>query len=177
MRRPVPPPIFFSGLERRFNNYWSEAQAKRWLREAWRAPDGIDDLTPAQRWLFDRTLTQMDGAYHANGAQRERTMLALKQSELDKDKMRAIGQTFDRQLRVMEQRFWLLVDVTLDVEQKVWIWEHLPQTMRRKSQAIEHLYTLPGLSGSQGTRLRALVTEIEHESSPDNAAVLELGGA
>ena len=137
----------------------------------------LDDLTPAQRWLFDRTLTQMDGAYHANGAQRERTMLALKQSELDKDKMRAIGQTFDRQLRVMEQRFWLLVDVTLDVEQKVWIWEHLPQTMRRKSQAIEHLYTLPGLSGSQGTRLRALVTEIEHESSPDNAAVRRINAA
>lgn len=131
----------------------------------------LEDLTPAQRWMFDRTITQMEGAYQANAAQRERTMLAIKQTELDKDKQREIARTFDRQLQVMEKRFWLLVDVTLDRDQKVWIWNHLPLSLRRKSQAVEHLYTLPGLTPSQGTRLRSLVTEIEHESSPDNAAV------
>ena len=135
----------------------------------------LDDLTPAQRWMFDRTITQMEGAYKTNAAQRERTMLAIKQTELDPEKQRAIARTFDRQLQVMEQRFWLLVDVTLDRDQKVWIWNRLPESMRRKSQAEEHLYVLPGLTPSQGTRLRALITEVEHEASPDNAAVRRIG--
>ncbi|MDF1700420.1 MAG: hypothetical protein P1V36_04605 [Planctomycetota bacterium] len=140
----------------------------------------LDDLTPAERWLFERVTTQVEGAYHAIGAQKERTLLALKQTELDKDKQGALARTFDSQLRLIEKRFWQLVDCTLARDQKVWIWERLPQQMKRKGQAQEHLYALPGLSGSQGTRLRALATEIEHEASPDNAAVrrltLEIGG-
>lgn len=131
----------------------------------------VEDLTPQQRWMFDRTLTQMEGAYNAIAAQKERTLLALKQSELDRDEQRAVAGTFDRQIRVMELRFWMLVDATLERHQKVWIWERLPQAVRRKSQPVEHLYTLPGITASQGSRLRALNTEIEHEASPDNAAV------
>ena len=131
----------------------------------------VPDLSPTQWRVFDRVVTQTDGAWHALTAQKERTLLALKQTELDKAEVRAVGSTFDRQLRLIDRRFWQLVDFTLTRDQRVQLWNNLPQRIRRKSQPVEHLYALPGLSSSQGTRLRSLMTEIEHESSPDNAAV------
>ena len=131
----------------------------------------LPDLTSTQQAMFDRVVAQVEGAYFAIGAQKERTMLALKQSELPKDKLNGLAQTFDRQLQVTDQRFWLLVDYALTRDQKVWIWQRLPQRIKRKSQPVEHMYALPGLEVSQASRLRALMTEIEHEVSPDQAAV------
>lgn len=131
----------------------------------------LDDLDTAQRALFERVVPQVDGAYAAITAQKERTLLALKQSKLDKDEVRAVSRTFDRQLRVVDQRLWTLVDLVLTREQKVVIWKALPQRMKRKSQPVEHLYQLPGLTPSQATRLKSALTEMEQEASPDQAAV------
>ncbi len=131
----------------------------------------LDDLAPDQRALFDRIVPQVDAAYAALTAQKERTLLALKQTKLDKPEARAVGQTFDRQLRLIDQRFWMLVDFTLDRDQRAALWKHLPTRMKRKSQAVEHLYQLPGLTPSQGARLKAAFTEMEQEASPDQATV------
>ncbi len=131
----------------------------------------LDDLTPQQRRRFEQVVVQVAGAYHAITAQKERTLLAVKQSELDKTRQGGIAQTFQRQLQVIDQRFWQLVDYTLARDQKAWIWQRLPSSKKRKSQATEHLYALPGLTASQGTRLRSLLTEIEHETAPDRAAI------
>ncbi len=131
----------------------------------------LDDLAPKQRALFERVVPQVDGAYAALTAQKERTLLALKQSKLDRAETRGVGQTFDRQMRVIDQRFWMLVDLLLTRDQKVTVWRWLPQRMKRKSQPVEHLYQLPGITPSQATRLRAALTELEQEASPDNAAV------
>jgi len=131
----------------------------------------LNDLDPTQRALFNLVVPQIDGAYDAIAAQKERTLLALKQSTLEKDKIRALGRTFDRQLRVIDQRFWLLVDCTLGRDQKVRLWKNLPQRIKRKSQPVEHLYQLPGLTASQALRLKANLTELEHEAAPDQAGV------
>jgi hypothetical protein len=131
----------------------------------------LDDLDAEQRGIFERVVAQVDGAYAALTAQKERTLLALKQSKLDKDEVRAVGGTFDRQMRIVDQRLWMLVDLLLTREQKVSIWRSLPQRMKRKSQAVEHLYQLPGLTPSQATRLKSALTEMEQEASPDQAAV------
>ena len=133
------------------------------------------DLGAKTRAVFDRIVPQVEGAYHALTAQKERTLLALKQSKLDPVETRALGQTFDRQLRVIDQRFWTLVDVTLDRDQRVWIWQRLPGALKRKSQPVEHLYQLPGLASTQAARLRAILTEMEQEASPDQAAVTRIG--
>ncbi len=135
----------------------------------------LDDLTPTQRALLGLVVPQIDGAYDAIAAQKERTLLALKQSSLPKDQVRSLSRTFDRQLRLIDQRFWLLVDCTLDRDQKVAIWKNLPQRVKHKSQPVELLYQLPGLTPSQALRLKANLTEMEHEAAPDQAAVKRIG--
>jgi hypothetical protein len=136
----------------------------------------LPDLGAKTRALFERIVPQVEGAYHAITAQKERTLLVLKQSKLDPAEALAVSQTFDRQLRVIDQRFWILVDVTLSRQQRVWIWQHLPGGLKRKSQPVEHLYQLGGLAATQAARLKAVLTEVEHESSPDQAALTRVGG-
>ena len=43
--------------------------------------------------------------------------------------------------------------------------------MTKVANAIEHLYALPGLTASQGTRLKSILTEMEAEMAPDQALV------
>ena len=131
----------------------------------------IPDLDPDQWDLFHGVLERTEGAYQALGAQRERTQLALKQADLSRDQARAIQSSFDQQMRLIDKRFWQLVDYVLDEDQRAAYWQNLPNGLKRKSQAKEHLFLLAGLTPSQLSRLQALTTELEHESSPDTAAV------
>ncbi len=137
----------------------------------------LDDLSDDQRLMFERVGAQMEGSFLALRAQKQRTTLALKQAKLEKDEVRAIQRTFDRQERLIDQRFWQLTDFTLTRDQRARLWRTLPRTLRRKNQPVEHLYALPGLTPAQGTRLKALLTEVEHESSPDQAAVKRINAA
>jgi hypothetical protein len=131
----------------------------------------VPGLDATQRSLFERVVAQLEGMYFVTEAQKERTLLALKQTKLDKVEVRTMSRTFDRQRQVIEQRFWILVDNVLDQEQRLWLWQRIPQRQKRKSQAYEHLFSLAGISPNQGARLRALNTEIEQEASPDRAFV------
>lgn len=134
----------------------------------------VPDLEPPVRALFERVVAQMEGSTYALEAQQERMALALKQSQLEPADQRALLATFKRQARTSDQRFWQLVDCTLTREQRAWVWRRLPTRLKRKSQAVEHLFTLTGLTPSQASRIQALVTEMEHESSPDKATLNRL---
>ena len=83
-----------------------------------------------------------------------------------------MGGTFQRQVRQNDQRFWQLVDCTLTRDQRFWICRRLPRRMRQKSQAVEHLCALPGLTPSQGSRIRALLPEMEHEECGNKSRAL-----
>ncbi|MDA1194907.1 MAG: hypothetical protein O2894_06950 [Planctomycetota bacterium] len=133
------------------------------------------DLTPTQRALFEHVHAGVDAARNALQAQRERTLLAVGQSGLDEPQQRGLARTFDRQLQIIDQRYWMLVDHTLSVAQRAWIGERLPQPLRTKSQEADHLYELSGLEPNQAARLRALLTEVEQERAPDLATVRRLG--
>ena len=114
---------------------------------------------------------EIDGAYLAAEAMKDRTELALAQSGLEKRQVQGVLYGFRRQTNVIESRFWRLVDYVLTDEQKAALWEMLPTRMRTHATPQDHVYALPGLEPSQGARVKALVTEIEAESAPDQALV------
>ncbi len=46
-KRPNPPPIAYSGLDHLFNRYWSGADAKQWLKQAFNGAPRPGDTRPA----------------------------------------------------------------------------------------------------------------------------------
>ncbi|MDH3713185.1 MAG: hypothetical protein OET44_04965 [Gammaproteobacteria bacterium] len=46
-KRPNPPPIAYSGLDRLFNRYWSSVDAKQWLKQAFVSTVRPGDTQPA----------------------------------------------------------------------------------------------------------------------------------
>ena len=131
----------------------------------------LEDLTPKQRALFERILPQMEGASVALRAQKERMRLALKQADVDWDVLNGLLKTFDRQSYQNERRFWRLVDCVLTTDQKARLHRLLPFRYQRRDNVIEHIYALPDMEPAQTVRVKALLTEVEAESSPDNAAL------
>lgn len=131
----------------------------------------LEGLGPNQRRIFERAVPEVDGAYLSARALKDRTELALKQSGLEKRQINGVLYGFRRQTNIVESRFWRLVDYVLEDEQKAALWEMLPTRMRRHATPQDHVFALPGLAPSQGARVKALVTEIEAESAPDQALV------
>jgi hypothetical protein len=131
----------------------------------------LEGLDSRQRAIFERVVPEIDGAYLAAEALKDRTELALKQSGLEKRELQGVLYGFRRQTNVVETRFWRLVDYVLTDDQKAALWEMLPTRMRRHATPEEHVYELPGLEPSQGARVKSLVTEIQAESAPDQALV------
>ncbi|MDJ0973732.1 MAG: hypothetical protein QNJ98_04675 [Planctomycetota bacterium] len=129
------------------------------------------DLDDDQRALFERIVAEVNGATYALAAQRKRLDLALKQTEVDTDKVRALRRTFDQQLNWNDRRFWMLVDYVLTDDQRFALKERLPTSYQRIQNGLEHLYQLEGITPSQGARATALVTEFEAEAAPDQALV------
>ncbi len=150
------------------------ARVERYAQRLVLALPSLDDV---QREMFEEIVAQVDGAYLALQAERNRLDLALKQSGLDRGQINALVRTTDQQRRVIEKRFWRLVDYCLTTEQRVALKDLLPTRYARVENGIEHMYGLPGLSPSQGTRLRALVTEVQAENAPDQALVRAHGAA
>lgn len=132
------------------------------------------DLAPLVRGLFERVVPQLEAGWLALAAQKDRLTLALQQSALPPEEQRALLTTFDRQGRELESRFWHLADAVLSDAQRADLYEWLPTAHKQKAGAVEHLYTLPDLTPSQAARLRSLLTELEAEGSPDQAAVRRL---
>lgn len=129
------------------------------------------DLDDTQRKLFERIVPEVNGATYALGAQRRRLDLALKQSEVDKDRRNGLVRTFDQQLNWNDKRFWMLADYVLDDAQRLALKERLPTSYQRIQNGLEHLYQLEGITPSQGARAQSIVTEFEAEAAPDQALV------
>ncbi len=134
----------------------------------------LEDLAPDQRAIFERAIPQVDGAYLTAKALTDRTTLALKQADLEERQKKAVLDGFRRQTRVIESRFWRLVDYVLEDEQKARLWEMLPSTIRRHASPEDHVYALPNLRPTQGARVKALITEVQAEGAPDEALTRRL---
>lgn len=143
-------------------------------RYAFRLPLALDDLTVGQRELITTVLDRIDGAWLSLAAQKKRLQQRLAQTELDKADQQDLLRSFDRQEYQMERRYWRFLDYVLSTEQMAAVADLLPRRYTKKQNAIEHLYTLPGLTPSQGTRLKALVTELDAENAPEQAAIKRL---
>ena len=148
---------------------------KRVMRYAHRTVLSVEDLSPAQRSLLTRVVTQVEGAVLALQAQKKRQQLAFKQAKTEEKLSREILRTFDRQSYDMDKRFWRLVDYVLTDEQRSVVYGRLPGAYRQRSQIVEHLYRTPNLTPKQSSKLTALLTEMEAEASPDRAAQKRLG--
>ncbi|MDH3714320.1 MAG: hypothetical protein OET44_10785 [Gammaproteobacteria bacterium] len=48
-KRPNPLPIIYSGIDRKFNRYWSSTDAKRWLQTAFASESAANDPSPSLR--------------------------------------------------------------------------------------------------------------------------------
>lgn len=134
----------------------------------------VEDLPPAPRQLFERLLPRVEGALLAIAAQRERAEQVLAQAGAEPPAIRAAKAALDRQAREIDRRFWRLVDYVVPEAQRAAIHRVLPTAYQQHENVIQHVFALPGITGSQGVRLRALLKEVEAESSPENALLRTL---
>jgi len=70
----------------------------------------------------------------------------------------------------VENRFWRVAFYTLTPDQMREIREHFSTRYAYYNNVQGHIYQLPGLTASQGARVRALFTEQQAESTADRAA-------
>ncbi len=48
-KRPTPSPMFYSGIDRKFNRYWTSTDAKRWLQHEFATRPAANDPRPSLR--------------------------------------------------------------------------------------------------------------------------------
>ncbi|MHC4549358.1 MAG: hypothetical protein ACYTEZ_11340 [Planctomycetota bacterium] len=130
-------------------------------------------LTERQRALFEHLHPSVLAAQWALWGQRRRleTDEGLKQDEVLR---RRLAGDFDRQIREMEKRYWRIVGYALTVAQRAALHELMPQPYRRPPNVQGHVFMLPGLTPSQASRIRALITEYESETAADTAELQRL---
>lgn len=129
----------------------------------------LPSLTPEQRRVFDPLVPAVEGACFALLAQRDRARRPGGGGEAAGDKALSerMAEAAEAQLRTMERRFWRVVDYTLSSAQKREVRRSLPSKLRAFENGIQHLFLLPGLTPSQGARLKALLIEIDSEAAPE----------
>ncbi len=71
--------------------------------------------------------------------------------------------------RQLLKRFWRVADAVLTTPQRAAVVRRLPTALRKKEDAVAHVYLLPGLTPSQGVRFKALLLEAEAEAAADTA--------
>lgn len=131
-------------------------------------------LTPQQEALFKHLLPSVTAGQWALWIQRERM---LKDLEPDAVQRQRISNSFDRQIREIEKRFWTVMNYALTTEQRAAIHKLMPQPYQRPPDISGHLYQLPDLTPSQAARVRALLTEYESETAADAAEIRRLQAA
>lgn len=147
---------------------------QRIARHAAGLPLFVEGLPEAVRALLAHVLPRMEGALLALEG-RKRTLRAqgvdggLEQAQVD----RLVG-GIDQRIRRMEKRYWRLVDYVVPEAARVQIHRRVPTSYQQHETVLEHLYALPGLTASQGTRLRAVLEEVQAQAAPDNALVTRL---
>jgi hypothetical protein len=135
---------------------------------------GLESLTPEQRTVFARVVPAVEGAYFAMKAQEARLARPEGEGSADKAIVDRLHEALEAQRRAMERRFWRLVDYALTSEQRREVRRHLPTKLHRFENGIQHLFLLPGMTPSQGARLKALLIEIDSEAAPEGAEAKRL---
>jgi len=133
-------------------------------------PLAAPDLTPRQRELLGHLHPAVIAAEWALVVQRDRLLPGIKDDLTKKQ----IAESFDRQVREIEKRYWRVVGTVLTEDQRVAIHALLPQPYYRPPNLQGHVYQAPGLTLAQAGRIRALVAEFESESAADGAEVRRL---
>ena len=129
------------------------------------------DLTAKQKEIFAHLHPAALAAQWALMIQRYRVM---KNKPQNTPESRALRESFDQQVRLIEKRYWRIVGYVLTANQRTAIHKLLPNAYRRPPNLLGHLYLLPGLTASQASRLRALAEEYQSESAPERAEVARL---
>jgi hypothetical protein len=133
-------------------------------------PLAAPDLTPQQRELLEHLHPAVLAAQWALVVQRDRLLPGIK----DEPTRRQIAESFDRQVKEIEKRYWKVVGTVLTEEQRVAIHPILPQQYHRPPDLPGHVYQAPGLTVAQAGKIRALIVEFESESAADGAEARRL---
>lgn len=131
------------------------------------------DLTPAQQTLLGRLVASIDAAQRALHVQHRYLQGTLK--DADPLVRRQFNAAFYNGRNQMERRFWQVVYYALTQDQMVAVRKLFSPRYRYLPQLEQQLYTLPKMTPSQATRVRALFREHESEIAADQAAVRRLG--
>ncbi len=133
-------------------------------------PLAAPDLTPKQRELLEHLHPAVLAAEWALVVQRDRLLPGIQ----DEPTRRQVAESFDRQVREIEKRYWRVVGTVLTEEQRAAIHPLLPQPYFRPPDLPGHVYQAPGLTVAQAGRIRALIVEFESESAADGAEIRRL---
>jgi membrane protein implicated in regulation of membrane protease activity len=115
-KRPNPPPIAYSGLDRLFNRYWSSVDAKQWLQQAFVSAVRPGDTRPA----LARRLVEI-GHYNP------RLPSPLRQAA-----SRVLLQGFLKQALAKQDGLWMRKILPQ--------WRELHQAAKREEQRLRALY-------------------------------------
>jgi hypothetical protein len=129
------------------------------------------DVDPASRAILERLVAEVDGALVALAARGRR--LERKVDGVDGETARSLREeaSVDADVQGIERRFWRTVDVLLDPPARRWVRRYLPSKLTKYADVLGHLYRLSGLTTSQGSKLKALLVELDAEGAADGAAV------
>lgn len=129
--------------------------ALRVPRQGLRVVLHVPGLTAAQRRLFERLVPATEGALLAHVALRAKTG----------------ADDLADEILALQERFWRVVDATLDREQRAALRRRLPTRLTKVPDLLTELYTLPGLTVSQAARLKSLLVALQQDAAPDQAVV------
>lgn len=131
---------------------------------------------PKRLALMRQVVHGLDGAQLALMFQQSALRTAIRKSKAPhKDPTRVARQqmisALNAQIYRMEHRFWMLVDYMLDQKHRQALRVMLPQQLKRVRDPLGHALRLPGITPSQGARIKALVAELTSEATADQAEV------
>lgn len=132
----------------------------------------VPDLSEGQRALLEPCVHGVDAAQLALLAHRQRLLKELQKSE-DDPFHRRIRESYERQVREMERRFWRIVHLALTTPQGVALRKRYPPQYGA-ADLQGQVYLLPGLTPSQASRVQALIREFESETAADRAELARL---
>ena len=130
-------------------------------------PEPAKDLLAHVQPRLEGALLSLEARKHTLRARGEKG--GLERRDVD-----ALIGGIDLRMRVLERRYWRLVDYIVPEEARAALHRRLPSTHQKRETVLEYLFTLPALTASQATRLRAVLTEVEAQAAPDQALIKRL---
>ncbi len=165
-----------------------EAVDERLLAHIARAPKGprrtaryaaslstfVEGLPEEVRALLEYVTPRFDGALLTLDREVRAARAAQGKGTQTAEAVQRRAAALEADIRALEKRYWRLVDYVLPEAQRVALHRRLPSAYQQHETVFQHLYALPGLTASQGTRIRAVIEEVQAQASPDNALVKRL---